>query len=89
MKPLDVILIIMVAISAGVAIYFIARGLKRGGGCGSCGGGCGSCGGCNGCKSRGYCNSVNRGEKNRSERLGEQNDARLRNDKSEKDGGQG
>lgn len=82
MKPLDVILIIMVAISAGVAIYFIARGLKRGGGCGSCGG-------CNGCKSRGYCNSVNRGEKNRSERLGEQNDARLRNDKSEKDGGQG
>ncbi len=82
MKPLDVILIIMVAISAGVAIYFIARGLKRGGGCGSCGG-------CNGCKSRGYCNAVNRDEKNRSERLGEQNDARLRNDKSDKDGGQG
>ena len=37
----------------------------------------------------GYCNAGNRGEKNRSERLGEQNDARLRNDKSEKDGGQG
>lgn len=82
MKPLDVVLIIMVAISAGAAIYFIARRLKRGGGCGSCGG-------CNGCKSRGYCNSVNRGEKNRSERLGGQNDARLRNDKSDKDGGQG
>ena len=81
MKPLDVILIIMVAISAGVAIYFIARGLKLGGGCGSCGG-------CNGCKSRGYCNAVNRGEKNSSERLGAQNDARLRNDKSDKDGGQ-
>ena len=63
MKPLDVILIIMVAISAGVAIYFIARGLKRGGGCGSCGG-------CNGCKSRGYCNAVNRGEKNRIKTAG-------------------
>lgn len=82
MKPLDVVLIVLVAISAGAAIFFIARRLKRGGGCGSCGG-------CNGCKSRGYCNSVNRGEKNRSERLGGQNDARLRNDISDKDGGQG
>ena len=82
MKPLDVILIIMVAISAGAAIYFIGRGHPGGGGCGSCGV-------CYGCKSRGYCNAVNRGEKNRSERLGEQNDARLRNDKSDNYGGQG
>lgn len=60
MKPLDYILIVVLAIIVGLALYFTIRNAKRGKGC--CGGGCG--GDCSKCPMKCGNNREKSSEKN-------------------------
>lgn len=43
MKPLDYVLIAVVAVIIGLSLFFTIRNAKRGKNCGGCGGNCADC----------------------------------------------
>ncbi len=53
MKPLDYVLIAVVAVIIGLSLFFTIRNAKRGKNCGGCGGDCANCRRCEKSEKRG------------------------------------
>ncbi len=53
MKPLDYVLIAVVAVIIGLSLFFTIRNAKRGKNCGGCGGDCANCHRCEKSEKRG------------------------------------